>query len=123
MFGFLRFETFKLFNLAENIYEFIFDNHKPFQNCLCKCLSVVITKDRYVIDFTICKCTGTLTQTLSPTDVGLDIFDLNEIHLPKDSYCNDINGLTILVFTVFQAYNKREIVLHMPKLHKRLILD
>lgn len=49
MFGFLRFETFKLFNLAENIYQFIFDNHKPFQNCLCKCLSVVITKDRYVI--------------------------------------------------------------------------
>lgn len=49
MFGFLRFETFKLFNLAKNIYEFNFDNHKPFQNCLCKCLSVVITKDRYVI--------------------------------------------------------------------------
>lgn len=51
MFRFLRCETFRLFNLAKNIYEFITDNHKPFQNCLlvCKCLSVVITKDRYVI--------------------------------------------------------------------------
>lgn len=51
MFRFLRCETFRLFNLAKNVYEFITDNHKPFQNCLlvCKCLSVVITKDRYVI--------------------------------------------------------------------------
>lgn len=49
MFGFLRCETFRLFNLAKNIYEFITDNHKPFQNCLCKCLSLVVTKDRYVI--------------------------------------------------------------------------
>lgn len=34
-------------------------------------------------------------------NVGLDIFDLNEIYLLKDSYCNDISGLIIFVFIVF----------------------
>lgn len=76
MFGFLRCKTFRLFNLAKNIYEFITDNHKPFQNCLCKCLSLVITKDRYVIGLR--KVTSIFQVTL--------LFASAQTHLHKNCF-------------------------------------